>query len=106
MTEERKFGRWTEDFIRGAIERDREAAGNASKAWHQSHGCVIDADGTILSWVGGQSNLYRDGGMRDPIKETGNARFMVHARVAMEVRCQMIEVLLDRIAELEKAAQS
>lgn len=99
--EYRKFGRFSERTILAAIKNDRDAAAAATDGWHHSHGCVIDRDGTILSWVGGQKNLYHDKAERDPIKEIANARFIVGARSSVERRCDMIEALLAHIVELE-----
>ena len=99
----RKFGKFTEETIRAAVTRDRESAAAATPYWHHSHGCVVDREGTIITWLEGQKNLYHGNAGRDPMKDLANARFMVGARSSVERRCDMIEALLDYIAKLEAA---
>lgn len=100
----RKFGRFTEETIRSAVARDREAANAASDGWHQSHGCVIDRAGRIvvlpISMSKGQGNLYNNDAP-DPTKHLADARFIVAARSSVERRCDMIEHLLKYIKERE-----
>lgn len=105
--DERKIGRFSLRSIKGAIARDREAGAAATPFWHHSHGCVVDREGTIITWLEGQKNLYHGNAGRDPLKDLANARFMVSARQSVEARCDMMDALLMRINELEtKAAQA
>jgi len=99
----RKFGRFTEETIRSAVVRDREAANAASDGWHQSHGCVVDKTGRIivLPISKGQGNLYNNDAP-DPTKHLADARFIVAARGSVERRSDMIEALLEHIKELEE----
>lgn len=101
---DQKFGKFSEETIRAAVERDREAAAAASDGWHQSHGCVIDRTGRIvvlpITMSKGQGNLYNNDAP-DPTKHLADARFIVNARGSVERRCDMIEALLARVAELE-----
>jgi hypothetical protein len=99
----RKFGKFSEETIRAAVARDRESHAAATPYWHHSHGCVVDREGTIITWLEGQKNLYHGNTGRDPMKDLANARFMVGAHGSVERRCDMIEALLDHIAKLEAA---